>query len=180
MALVIAARPRDARLLVRAGDLFYKAKPAVAADYYKRAVEADPANIPARVQLGASLVRSLQVEAALPVLMDVIARDPQNYPAHASLATAFFKEKRYPEAAREFLWIIRSKPELPASYYFLAISLDHLGDCEQANRAYQEFLRRADATANKNEIEEATTRSTQLQRLIKERKCRAVAKGKGK
>ena len=29
---------------------------------------------------------------------------------------------------------------IPASYYFLAISLDHLGDCEQANRSYQEFL----------------------------------------
>ena len=180
MALVIAARPRDAKLLARAGDLFYKAKPAVAADYYKRAVEADPANIPVRVQLGASLVRSLQIEAALPVLMDVIARDPKNYAAHASLATALFKEKRYPEAASEFLWIIRSKPEIPASYYFLAISLDHLGDCEQANRAYQEFLRQADVTTNKNEVEEATTRSAVLQRLIKERKCRAVAKGKGK
>jgi predicted Zn-dependent protease len=130
--------------------------------------------------LGASLVRSLQIEAALPVLLDVIARDPQNYAAHASLATALFKQKRYPEAASEFLWIIRAKPELPASYYFLAISLDHLGDCEQANRAYQEFLRRADATTNKNEVEEATTRSAVLQRLIKERKCKAVAKGKGK
>lgn len=178
--LVLTARPKDPKLLARFGDLFYKAKPAVAVDYYKRAVDADPADVRARAQLGASLVRSMQIEAAVPVLEDVIRRDPQNYPAHASLATALFKQKQYVEAAREFLWVIRSKPEVPASYYFLAISLDHLGDCEQALRSYQEFLRRADAVANKNEVEEANARSGQLQRLIKERKCKSAPKGKGK
>jgi tetratricopeptide (TPR) repeat protein len=180
IARVIAARPADAKLLARAGDLFYKEKPAIAADYYRRAVEADPEDIRARGQLGASLVRSLQTEAAVPVLAEVIARDPQNYPAHASLATALFKEKRFPEAAREFLWIIRARPEVPASYYFLAISLDHMRDCEQADRAYQEYLRRADPARNKNEVEEATIRSAQLQRLIKEGKCKSAAKRKGK
>src|SRR5205823_14107236 len=62
--------------------------------------------------------------------------------------------------------------------FFLAISLDHLGDCEQAHKSYQEFIRRADAVANKNEIEEAKTRSIQLQRLIRERKCATGAKSK--
>ncbi|HSB12581.1 MAG TPA: tetratricopeptide repeat protein [Blastocatellia bacterium] len=177
---VLTARPNDAKLLARFGDLFYKSKPAVAVDYYKRAVDADPGDIRSRAQLGASLVRSLQIEAAVPVLNDVIARDPQNYPAHASLATALFKQKLYLEAAREFLWIIRSKPEVPVSYYFLAISLDHLGDCEQAYRSYQEFVRRADSAANKNEVEEANTRSAQLQRLMKEGKCKSAPKGKRK
>lgn len=175
---VLAAKPNDAKLLAKFGDLYYNRKPAIAADYYKRAADADPSDIRVRTQLGASLVRSLQIDAALPVLNDVIARDPQNYPAHASLATALFKQKLYPEAAREFLWIIRSKPDVPASYYFLAISLDHLGDCEQALKSYHEFVRRADAAANRNEVEEATTRSAQLQRLIKERKCKSAAKGK--
>ncbi len=177
---VVAAKPKDSKLLARAGDFFFKEKPAQAADYYKRSLEADPNNNRARVQLGASLVRSMQIEAAVPVLGDAISREPDNYAAHASLATALFKQKQYPEAAREFIWIIRVRPEVPASYYFLAISLDHLADCEQASRAYQEFVRRADPAANKSEIEEANARSSQLQRLIKERKCTPVVKSKGK
>jgi tetratricopeptide (TPR) repeat protein len=122
----------------------------------------------------------MQFDAALPVLAEAVSREPNNYPAHASLATALFKLKRYPEAAREFVWIIRARPDVPASYFFLAISLDHLGDCEQAYKSYEEFLRRADATAFKNEVEEARIRSGQLQRLIKERKCNSGNKGKGK
>ena len=179
IARVVAAKPRDSKLLARAGDFFFKEKPAQAADYYKRSMEADPKNNRARVQLGASLVRSMQIEAALPVLNDAISREPDNYAAHASLATALFKQKLYTEAAREFIWIIRVRPEVPASYYFLAISFDHLGDCQQAFRAYQEFVRRADPAANKTEIEEANARASQLQRLIKERKCIPAAK-KGK
>jgi predicted Zn-dependent protease len=115
----------------------------------------------------------------MPVLLEVLSRDPDNYAAHASLATALFKQKRYPEAAREFIWIIRVRPEVPASYYFLAISFDHLGDCEQASRAYQDFVRRADPASNRSEIEEANARLGQLERLIKGRKCTpAVKKGK--
>lgn len=180
MTRVVAAKPADAKLLAKAGDFFFKEKPAQAADYYKRSIEADPNDNRVRVQLGASLVRSLQCEAALPVLGEAIAREADNYAAHASLATALFKLKQYPEAAREFIWIIRIRPEVSASYFFLAISLDHIGDCQQALRTYQEYVRRADAAANKNEVEEANTRSVQLQRLIKERKCNSAVKAKGK
>ncbi|MEK6408609.1 MAG: tetratricopeptide repeat protein [Acidobacteriota bacterium] len=180
MTRVLAAKPADAKLLAKAGDFFFKEKPAQAADYYKRSIEVDPGNNRVRAQLGASLVRSLQVEAALPVLGEAIAREADNYPAHASLATAHFKLKQYPEAAREFIWIIHARPDVSASYYFLAISLDHLGDCQQALRAYQEYVRRADPAANKNEVEEANTRSAQLQRLIKEGKCKSAGKPKGK
>ena len=179
VARVVAAKPADARLLARAGDFYFKEKPAQAADYYRRSLEADPKDNRVRVQLGASLVRSMQIEAALPVLTDAITHEQDNYAAHASLATALFKLKQYPEAAREFIWIIRVRPEVAASYFFLAISIDHLGDCEQANRAYREFVRRADPASNKSEVDEAIARSGQLQKLIKERKCKSPA-NKGK
>jgi tetratricopeptide (TPR) repeat protein len=180
IARVVAAKPNDAKLLVRVGDFYYKEKPALAVDYYRRSVEANPNDNGARVQLGASLVRSMQYEAALPVLADAISREPDNYPPHAGLATALFKLKRYPEAAREFIWMIRRKPEIPASYYFLAMSLDHLGDCEQAYKSYQEFERRSDPVANKKELEDANYRLPSLQRLIKEKKCNVAPKAKSK
>ena len=180
MARVVAGKPADAKLLAKAGDFFFKEKPAQAADYYQRSLEANPNDNRVRVQLGASLVRSTRYETALPLLSEAIGREAGNYPAHASLATALFKLKQYQEAAREFIWLIGVRPDVPASYYFLAISLDHLGDCPQALRSYQEFIRRADAPANKNEVEEANSRMVQLQRLINERKCSSPVKAKGK
>jgi predicted Zn-dependent protease len=177
---LVTLRPTDARLLMVAGDIYFQDKPDAAATYYRKALEGDPANNRARVQLGASLVRSTQYEAALPVLMDALSREADNPAAHANLATAFFKLQRYPEAAREFIWLIRAKPETSASYFFLAISLDHLGDCYQALRAYQEFVRRADAKVNKNEIDDANIKISLIQKATKEGKCKPPAKGKGK
>jgi tetratricopeptide (TPR) repeat protein len=122
----------------------------------------------------------MQYQEALAVLNEAIARNEGDYAAHASLATALFKLKQYPEAAREFVWLIRAKPEIAASYYFLANSFEHLGDCAQALRSYQEFVRRADPAVNKTEVEEATMRVAQFQRLTKEGKCKSPIKSKGK
>ncbi len=175
---MLAAHPNSPKLLVLVGDLSFNDKPDLAASYYRRALDVDAADNDTRVKLGATLVRAQKYEEALPVLNEAITRAPDNHAAHANLATAFFKLKQYPQAAREFIWIVRTRPELPASYYFLAISLDKLGDCDQALRAYQEFARRADRAANKTEIEDANIRIAFLQQQVKEGKCKPVAKGK--
>ena len=176
-----AQRPKDANVLIAAGDIYFESKPDLAATYLRRAVEADPGNNRARVKLGAALVRSMQFEGAVPVLEDAVARTPDDYQAHANLATALFKLKQYPRAAGEFIWIVRSRPEIAASYYFLAISFDKLGDCGQALRAYQEFARRGDAVSQKTELEEANLRAGLLQKLVKDGKCKSQAqKGKPK
>jgi len=180
IAGLVKLSPGNAKLLVTAGDIYFKDKPGEAAEYYRKAFEIDANNNQARVQFGASLVRSMQFEAALPVLADAIARDANNYVAHANLATALFKLQRYPYAAQEFIWLIRARPETAASYFFLAISFDRLGDCQQAMRAYQEFTRKADPAANKNELEEANIRLSLLDKLVKSGKCKSTVKGKGK
>jgi len=107
-----------------------------------------------------------------------LQRDANNYAAHASLATALFELKQFPQAAVEFIWLIRQKPDVAASYYFLGIAFDKLSDCPQAQRAYQEFTRRADATKNQLEIDSAKLRLSLLARLAREGKCKSPAKGK--
>src|SRR5262249_39772917 len=107
-----------------------------------------------------------------------ISREPNNYPAHANLATALFKLQQYPQAAREFIWLVNTKPEIAASYYFLAISFDKLGGCEEATKAYNEFVRRADANLNREEIKDANLRLSLLQKLAKDGKCKSALKGK--
>lgn len=178
VAGLIKLRPNDAKLLVMAGDFLFKDQPAEAAAYYQRALAIDANDNHARVQLGASLVRSKQFEPALPVLAEALQRDANNYAAHASLATALFELKQFPQAAVEFIWLIRQKPDVAASYYFLGIAFDKLSDCPQAQRAYQEFTRRADATKNQLEIDSAKLRLSLLARLAREGKCKSPAKGK--
>jgi superkiller protein 3 len=177
---LLEARPSDAKLLALAGDIFFEGKPELAADYYRRAVEADASLNHARVQMGAALVRSMSYDQAVPLLEAAISKEPENYVAHANLGTALFKLKQYPAAAREFIWIIQRRPETAASYFFLAISFDKIGDCEQATRAYQQFVRKADAATHKNEVEEANIRLGLLQKLAKDGKCRSLVKGKKK
>ncbi|MFY9610548.1 MAG: tetratricopeptide repeat protein [Blastocatellia bacterium] len=177
---VVTARPRDSKLLAIAGDIYFKDKPDAAATFYRRALEANANDNHVRAQLGASLVRSMQYQEALPILSAAIAREAGNYAAHASLATALFKLKQYPEAAREFVWLIRTRPEIAASYYFLANSFEHLGDCEQALRCYQEYVRRADPVVNESEVDEAKLRVAQLQRLAKEGKCKSPSKSRAR
>jgi tetratricopeptide (TPR) repeat protein len=174
---LLKVQPNNPRLLMLAGDLF-ESKPEQAGVYYQRALQIDPANNRARTQLGASLVRALKFQEALPILSEAITREPANYPAHASLATALFKLNQYPQAAGEFIWLIQAKPEIAASYLFLGISLDHLGDCPQATRAYQEFVRRADPKVNVEEIKDANLRLSLLQKMAREGKCKSLAKGK--
>ncbi len=180
IAAVVNARPRDSNVLAIAGDIYFRDKPDAAATFYRRALEVDVNDNHVRAQLGASLVRSMQYQEAVAFLNEAITREPANYAAHASLATALFKLKQYPGAAREFVWLIRTRPDVSASYYFLANSFEHLGDCAQALRCYQEYLRRADTAVNKAEVEEATLRVAQFQRLAKEGKCKSPSKSKGK
>jgi tetratricopeptide (TPR) repeat protein len=175
---ILTLYPKNIELLILAGDASFADKPELAAQYYQRALQIDSANNRARVQLGAALVRSKQFQAALPILNEALTAEPNNYTAHANRGTVLFKLEQYPDAAREFLWLVNAKPEIAASYYFLAISFDKLGGCEEAMKAYNEFVRRADAKVNSEEINDANIRLSLLQKLVKEKKCKSALKGK--
>ena len=179
LAALINAQPANAKVVCFAGDFYANENPEAASGYYRRAMELEPKNNEARAKYGASLVRSRQFDAALPVLSEAISRDSGNYQAHASLGTALFELKRYPEAAAEFIWIVRAKPELATGYYFLAISLDRIGDCDQALRGYREFMKKAGAQSAK-EMDDARIRVSLLEKLAKEGRCKPLPKGKAK
>jgi hypothetical protein len=59
---------------------------------------------------------------------------------------------------------------LAIAYYFLAIAHDNLGEYMDAMANYQQFLKLADATSNKLEIEKVNLRLPVLQKQIKEKK----------
>jgi len=106
------------------------------------------------------------VDAAY-ILRQVVKNDPQNYPAHANLATALYEAKQFPAAIAEFEWVVAAKPEVVVAQYFIATSHDYLGEYPEALAAYERFLAGADAKTNQLEIEKVKLRLPTLQRQIK-------------
>lgn len=170
--------PRNVRLLLLAGDLFSKDQPDKAAGYYQTVLDIEPGNTPALVQLAAAQMRGKQYEQAIATAQKALANEPDSVPAHSTLATSLFELKQYPQAAPQFLWIVQKKPQLVIGYYFLAISLDRMGDCYDSLNSYKEFARRADPAVNKEEIENAQIRVSLLEKEAKHGRCKPASKGK--
>ena len=104
---------------------------------------------------------------AEPILRRVIAAAPQEYTAHANLALVLYELKRFAEALPEYEWLAATRPEIAATYFFLATAHDNLGEYEQALDAYEKFLSRADPARNKLDIEKINLRLPQLREQIK-------------
>ena len=159
--------PRNAMLLARLGNVYRTTDPNRSLDYYRRAVELDPANANYATGYSSALVQARRFPDAVVVLRRVLAVVPDNYAAHANLATALYALKQYPAALSEYQWLLKAKPDLTVAYYFIATSHDYLGEYEQALAAYEAFVARADPKANQLEIEKVKLRLPTLRRQIK-------------
>jgi tetratricopeptide (TPR) repeat protein len=100
------------------------------------------------------------------VLRRVIAAAPDEYTAHANLALALYELKRYAEALPEYEWLARARPEIAATYFFMATAHDNLGEYKLALDDYEKFLAIADQTNNKLDIEKVNLRLPRLRDQI--------------
>lgn len=157
-------------VLSRLCNLLRKDNPQKALEYCRRASEAEPDNLSHAVGFGAALVQSGRYQDAANLFRNILMNAPDNYTAHANLATALFQLKDFARAVPEFNWLAESKPDLPVTYYFLAISYDNLEKYMDAMANYQQFLRLADPKLNQLEIEKVNLRLPTLQKLIKQGK----------
>ena len=137
-----------------------------ALEHCRSAVELEPKNSLYASAYAGALVQARRFNEAVPLLRKVIEVAPDNYPAHANLATALDELKDYAAALVEYRWLNRTKPDLAAVYFFIARDLDLLGEYEQALAAYETFLARADAVANKEEIERVQLRLPPLRKQV--------------
>ncbi len=97
----------------------------------------------------------------------MIAVAPDNYAAHANLATALDEQGSYREALNEYIYLKRSRPELVVTDYFIARMHDKLGEYVEALAAYQSFMQRADSEKNRAEIERVELRLESLREQAK-------------
>jgi len=174
---LIAANPTNAALFDRLGEVTRRSDPQKSAESYRRANEIDPKNPKYAIGYAAALVQARHFAEAEPILRRVIAGAPNEYSAHSNLALALFESKRFAEALPELEWQAGARPEIAATYFFIAIAHDNLQEYQQALAAYEKFLSLADPTNSKLEIEKVNLRLPKLRDQIK--RGQGVKKKKG-
>ena len=167
LEVLLGKNPYNAMLLARLGASYRTADPVRSLDYYKRAATIEPANPDYATGYSSTLVQVRRFAEAASVLRKVIAATPNNYIAHANLATALYELKQFAPALDEYEWLLRAKPDLTVAHYFIATAHDYLGEYQQALSAYENFLAHADAKTNQLEIEKVNLRLPSLRRQIK-------------
>ncbi|HEY0101756.1 MAG TPA: tetratricopeptide repeat protein [Pyrinomonadaceae bacterium] len=170
----LRAAPESAQLRARlanyhalAGEQQRTIDPNKSLAHYRRAAELEPASIGHATGYASALVQARRFAEAAALLKRILASAPDNYAAHANLATALDGLKQYPEALVEYQWLNRARPELAVTYFLLARAYDLTGDLELALATYETFLAKADAAQNNLEIEKVNLRLPNLRRQIK-------------
>src|SRR5260370_3428690 len=164
---LLVKNSQNANLWARLGEVTRRSDPAKSAHAYQKANEIDPKNPKYATGYAAALVQLRRFADAESVLRRVIAAYPNEYAAHANLALSLYEMKRFTEALSEYEWIAATRPEIAATYFFIATAHDNLGEYEPALDAYQKFLSRADPTNNKLDIEKVNLRLPTLRDHIK-------------
>lgn len=164
---LLEKNPRNPMLFARLGASYRTDDPKRALQFYHRAAELQPANPEYATGYAAALVRARRFGEAAAILSKVIAAHPDNYTAHANLATALYEQKLYAAAIPEYQWLLRAKPDAFVAYYFIGSAHDYLGEYREALSSYESFLERADANTNQLEIEKVQLRLPLLRRQVK-------------
>jgi tetratricopeptide (TPR) repeat protein len=163
---LLVKNPKSAMLLSRLGAAYRTTDPNLSLNYYKRAAELEPANADYATGYSSALVQARRFAEAAAILRKVIAAVPNNYAAHANLATALYELKLFAPAIEEYEWLLKAKPDLAVAHYFIATAHDYLGEYEPALAEYESFLASADTKTNQLEIEKIKLRLPSLRRQI--------------
>ncbi len=145
---LVKTEPNRAVLHAQLAELYLPKQPEKAFEQYRAAAELDPKNANHQVGMASALVKLRKFQEAVDVLKPVLAANPKGdveYFARTNLATALFELDDYPNAAREFLWILDHQSKrgdqkrTAITLFFVGVCLDKLRDFEQALKAYNQF-----------------------------------------
>jgi tetratricopeptide (TPR) repeat protein len=163
---LLATDQRNAALLARLGACYRVSDPARSMELYRRASELDPTVIDYATGYVSALVQAHRFAEAVLIARRILSIAPDNYAAHANVATALYELKRFPEALVEYDWLLAAKPDLVVTYFFIATAHDLMGQYPEALAAYEKFLARANPVENQLEIDKINLRLPSLRRQI--------------
>lgn len=168
---LLQTQPNRADIRAQLAELYLAKQPEKALEQYSLASRLEPANAAYQLGVGAALVKLRRFQEAVPALRQVVSANPKQelvYFAHTNLATALFELDDFANAAREFVWILnqqREQKRAAITLYFLGICFDKLGDLEQAQKVYEQFLALA-SPENQLEIDKVKLRLPSLKRQL--------------
>ncbi len=163
---LLADSPENVQVLGELCKALRKVDPQKALDHCRNAYQLDRSNISHAIGYGAALVQLKQYGPAIKLLEELKKNAPDNHTVRANLAAAYFQSGGFENAKKEFEWITMKQPDLPAGFYFLAITHDRLREYMDAMANYQQFLRISDKQEFADEIERVMLRLSSLQKQI--------------
>ncbi len=110
---------------------------AVAADHFRRAVEAAPDNIEARVNLALALDRTGNPAGALAAARETVERSPDFARGHVVAASLLIKQRRFDEAQEHLRAAVAADPDFAPARFNLAQLARSRGQLEEALPHYQ-------------------------------------------
>ena len=90
--------------------------------------------------LGAILLRTCRMPAALVVNQKTVELSPQDFEAHYELGVTLEELGRFEEAEVSFRQAIELKPDFIEGYYYLGIVLRGLGRLDESEASYRQAL----------------------------------------
>lgn len=134
----VKIRPTDSRALSALGWVNYKAdRLTEAANWYRKAVQADPQLQSAHANLGLVMDRLRKPDAAIQHWNDALKLDPTDVSSRALLASAYLGKRRYAEAANHYQQVVKANPRDARSYNNLGYAYEKLGKMDEAISAYK-------------------------------------------
>jgi tetratricopeptide (TPR) repeat protein len=150
MKIYLLARPDDASAhyglgrVYELGMHFDQAKAE-----FLRSTELQPIQTEAWYELGVVALKQNDYPSALPYFQKVLARNGQHGGALADTGQALYREKRYDEALVYLRRAVAAAPSYQPGHYYLGLTLNRLGQKEEADRELQTAQKLADED-NKN------------------------------
>lgn len=99
---------------------------------FRKAVEANPESVTARINLGSALAETGEELAAVEQFKEAVRLDPQNPTAHFNLGLLLSKRNEREEAARSFRAVLKSNPKDAQALSMLARELLLMGRTDEA------------------------------------------------
>ena len=164
---LLVAEPKNASVAACLGELYRTEDPQRSLAFYRQAAEVEPANVKYATGYASALVQLRRFAEAAELLRRVIAAAPDSYAAHSNYAIALYELKLYRQAIGEYNWMAKARPDLAVIYFFIGTAHDHVGEYEDALRAYEAFMARADASVNQLEMDKVNLRLPTLRKQIK-------------
>ncbi|HVG10082.1 MAG TPA: tetratricopeptide repeat protein [Thermoanaerobaculia bacterium] len=123
--------------LLRGRVAFRFGRYADAAAEFRKAVEARPASVPARINLGAALVQTDDRRGAVEQLQEALKLAPDNGTAHYNLALLLAKDGYDADAVKHLEEAVRIEPRDGAAHLELAQALERTGKSAAALIHYE-------------------------------------------